>query len=533
MNLLKRWGERIGKPSGVAAPAAGSVVPGGPPPAPSTPSEPLERYDAWGLMNEQATLLSRLLAEAGVEHAILPEGTTRRATLIVAAADGRRALTALARNASTHSWQVVAHPRRGEAGEPGRLLDLPDTRGLKALTLIRTVATPDGRSLTDPAVSVDLELWRRVTDDTTPRRDGGTFPIGTLVAARRNRLVDYLEPDPWRRAQSAPNRWPTPPRPHVFDVVEPIDLVYTWVDGSDEAWQARKAAALGMLPDAAHNPDAFIAARFTDHDELRYSLRSVQAYASWFRHIWLVTDGQTPHWLNTDHPRLTVVDHRDIFADPSALPVFNSHAIESQLHHIDGLSERYLYVNDDVFFGQPVRPEDFFCGNGLAKLFPSSALLDPEGLNERDVPVLTAAKRSRALVEAEFGRTFSQKTQHVALPQVKAVLTELEQRFPREFDRVMRSRFRHPDDLAVPSSLALYWAYATGRAVVGTLDYGYLDLSAETTGAKFDDWLARRPFQCFCLNDSASDLVTAVDRDRRIREFLAAYYPLASDFERG
>lgn len=54
------------------------------------------------------------------------------------------------------------------------------------------------------------------------------------------------------------------------------------------------------------------------------------------RNIYLVTADQTPDWLNTDHPRLKVVSHKEIFSEPTSLPTFNSHAIESQLHHIDG-----------------------------------------------------------------------------------------------------------------------------------------------------------------------------------------------------
>ena len=99
-------------------------------------------------------------------------------------------------------------------------------------------------------------------------------------------------------------------------------------------------------------------------------------YASWVRTIYLVTDGQVPHWLDTGHPRIRLVDHRQIFRDQSALPVFNSHAIESQLHHIDGLAEHYLYLNDDMFFGRPVEPELFFHGNGIAKFFVSKTPID-------------------------------------------------------------------------------------------------------------------------------------------------------------
>lgn len=140
------------------------------------------------------------------------------------------------------------------------------------------------------------------------------------------------------------------------DVRFPIDVVYTWVDGNDPAWRRRRSAY-----DGGYHAESANAARYISRDELRYSLRALEQNAPWVRHVHLVTDGQRPAWLNDSHPRLTVVDHSEIFADPAALPTFNSHAIESRLHHIKGLSEHFLYLNDDMFLGRPVTPQASSC----------------------------------------------------------------------------------------------------------------------------------------------------------------------------
>src|SRR5699024_104385 len=111
------------------------------------------------------------------------------------------------------------------------------------------------------------------------------------------------------------------PTPHIRRVTEPIDLVYTWVDGTDPAWRSRMLAERdGVDPDAVEE-SATAESRFASRDELRFSLRSVEYYASWFNHIYLVTDGQVPDWLDLNHPKLTVVDHKEIFADTTVLPV--------------------------------------------------------------------------------------------------------------------------------------------------------------------------------------------------------------------
>lgn len=130
------------------------------------------------------------------------------------------------------------------------------------------------------------------------------------------------------------------------------------------------------------------ASRFEDNEELRYSLRSVERHAPWVRHIFIVTNGQIPSWLNLDSPRVTVITHQvsaalfdhiypimfvcccfflkksfdfqDIFQNQSHLPTFSSPAIETHIHRIPGLSQKFVYLNDDVMFGKDVWPDDFF-----------------------------------------------------------------------------------------------------------------------------------------------------------------------------
>src|SRR5581483_830920 len=185
------------------------------------------------------------------------------------------------------------------------------------------------------------------------------YEPGAMLAPDHNGVVDSLSADAWARAVASDTHWvEASPRPGMFEVREPVDVVYAWVDGADPAWQARKAE---HEPTAgAHHATATHHSRYMAREELRYSLRSLAMFGSWVRRIHLVTDGQVPPWLDTSHPKINLVDHREIFRDPSVLPVFNSHAIESQLHHIPGLADQYLYFNDDMFFGRPVEPELFF-----------------------------------------------------------------------------------------------------------------------------------------------------------------------------
>lgn len=111
------------------------------------------------------------------------------------------------------------------------------------------------------------------------------------------------------------------------------------------------------------------ASRFEDNEELRYSLRSVERHAPWVRHIFIVTNGQIPSWLNLDNPRVSVVTHQDIFLNHSHLPTFSSPAIETHIHRIPGLSQKFIYLNDDVMFGKDVWPDDFYSHSKGQKVY--------------------------------------------------------------------------------------------------------------------------------------------------------------------
>ncbi|KAK0167264.1 hypothetical protein PV327_004686 [Microctonus hyperodae] len=143
----------------------------------------------------------------------------------------------------------------------------------------------------------------------------------------------------------------------------PIDVVYTWVNGSDPEFikNLRKYVSISDVNAAV--------SRFNDKDELRYSLRSLEMYAPWVRHVYIVTNGQIPNWLDMDNQRMTLITHEDIFPDKNNLPTFSSPAIESHINKIPGLSDKFLYFNDDVFLGREVWPEDFITQTGGQKVY--------------------------------------------------------------------------------------------------------------------------------------------------------------------
>ncbi|MBQ7883478.1 MAG: Stealth CR1 domain-containing protein [Phascolarctobacterium sp.] len=133
---------------------------------------------------------------------------------------------------------------------------------------------------------------------------------------------------------------------------EKIDFVITWVDGNDEEWRNLRDSYNSNLGDSRN-------IRFREWDLLRYWFRGVEKFAPWVNRIHFVTCGHLPEWLNINHPKLHIVNHKDYIPE-KYLPTFNSHTIELNLHRIEELEERFVYFNDDVFLINKVKPEDFF-----------------------------------------------------------------------------------------------------------------------------------------------------------------------------
>jgi len=472
------------------------------------------------------------LDDAGARFVVLPRRVDGRTVVAVDGDDVVPLLRAMRSLAEGPEWMVAFGAgwrgwQRSLAAWARQVGDEPPRR----FVVFRAIAGQQGRLLGTERQGVAVETWRTVHDAPVPRVDGGLHVAGTRVAPVPNESYGYLTPDAWEAARRGGAEAPGAV-PHLFDVTEPVDVVYTWVDGTDPAWQARMRAVLREVDPTAINETATSDSRFATRDELRYSLRSLEMYAGWVRRVHLVTDRQVPAWLDTDHPKIRVVDHRDIFSDPSVLPVFNSHAIESQLHHVPGLADRYLYLNDDVFFGRPVEPELFFEANGLTKFFLSQMLLDVDPPSARDMPVLSAAKNNRALMEKLFGRTVTTKFKHTPHPQNRQVLEELEEQFPELFRQAVTSPFRHPEDISVTSALHHYYSYATRRAVRGEIRYTYRDISTLTSLGDLADLVEEPRYDVFCLNDTHLVPGPAADRSvRLLTEFLAAYFPVPSTFE--
>lgn len=493
------------------------------------PARPVTSFDAHAWLDRTAALVTDVLDAARLPYVRAPRRTGERHRIVVAAAQRQAVARALEEHLTDRDAQVRGLTADGTRGgdRPASAGSVEYWLGRGGLRLFVPVASRGGLLLAGPELGCDVEAWEKL-----PVRGGNPAARGPwlLQPPWPNDWAPYLSRETWAESAARPERRPPPlSTPTIYESREPVDLVYTWVDGDDPDWLATKARIQESERPDVHE-SATHASRFDSHDELRYSLRSVGMYAGWIRRIFIVTDQQTPEWLDVDHPQITVVDHREIFPPDAALPTYNSHAIESRLHRIPGLAEKYLYLNDDVFFGRPVSPHTFFFANGIAKFFPSSRLLDLDPPTPAELPIDSAGKNNRELLRERFDASVAHKFKHTPHPQLKSVVEQMEQENPELFAQLLHSRFRSASDYSIASALHHYYAFALGRAVPADDDYFYLDLAQHDVERQLNGLLRTRQFQMFCINDV---MATPAQRGRSelFRRFLEDYFPLPSPYE--
>ena len=253
-------------------------------------------------------------------HPVVVVPATRRADFLAALASGRAPAWLSLRDPEDRGW----HERRGTFEALGA--DLARTR-----TATVFVEPWPGRGGHDGLLTQDtgvaVEFWEE-------------SPAGDLLAPHLNRygdrvpaaLLDSAERMSYDVCGVTVPTLALMTHPTPDDCRFEVDVVYTWVDGDDPAWQdARDARLVGLGQQPSERAGG--AQRYRSRDELRYSMRSLHLFAPWVRRIHLVTAGQVPPWLDADHEKIRLVDHRDILP-ADALPTFSSHAIETRLHAV-------------------------------------------------------------------------------------------------------------------------------------------------------------------------------------------------------
>lgn len=441
--------------------------------------------------NEHLASVAELLAPAGIDVTVTHR-SRRSFSVAIPAEQMSQALAAL-RNADVGD---LLHLGRGAAVE--RLGDTPVLGDIDQVEVWRYREAGQGLVTgRREACSIDV--------------DSVVEPVGTIEAVGL-----HLDATAQAIADTKQRTMPFP-----------IDAVYSWVDGSDPAWleafDSTSRDSIGMHVTAANR------SRYADHGELRYSLRSLWENTDFVRTIWIVTADQVPSWL-AEHPQIRVVSHRQIL-DESNLPTFNSHAIEANLHRIEGLAEHYLYLNDDFFFAGPSLASDFFAADGTWRFFPDDRPIGDGPANLEDEPEEAAAKNGRDVM-ADMGYSVTHKLRHIPYAQRRSVVAGLARAVPLRFSKTSSHRFRDVADLSVAASLVHHYGEANGVAERSPAKYEYINVINRWARHRLQLIARDRDLDFFCINETQLEGQDAETIDDLVNGFLESYFPSPSPFER-
>ena len=309
-----------------------------------------------------------------------------------------------------------------------------------------------------------------------------------------------------------------------------IDLVYLWVDGNDPKWQAKRNA---FLERKVENSLSSFNGRYVNNDELKYSLRSVERYAPWIRKIFIVTDDQTPEWLDIENPKIKIIDHKEILPAES-LPCFNSNVLEHFLCKISNLSEYFILSNDDTFFNKIVSPTTFFGKDGYPiirltrKPFRRFRWFLWEQIFKNPHKLYSKALFNAAeLVKQKFGFFYNGLPHHNIDSYLKSDCIRVgEQIFKNEIDHTKMNHIRNANDIQ-----RIVYSYVALAEKRGHLRYVSNDESLHIHIQKDRHFEKLKKFDptFFCMNDTEY----ADDNDRmKLKVWLSTRFPEKSEFEK-
>jgi hypothetical protein len=507
---------------------------------------PVNRYNYYDETNENIERAQAVLKNENIEHFLIPD-FGNGVSIGVMYSQKTKALDAIFDNTvfSGYYYHVTKESLNTNLAKYFDFgLNKKTYSSIKSLKLYRHIGGNNQRLIAGEVFgSITLEFWAKPEDlskselkkvmDESGITDDAVLK-GAIIAPISNKVAKVVAKEEQKRAEvEICGKKYTSIKMffHNFlgKVDFPIDLVYTWVDGSDPKWLKEFEKYKKKIdPHYTNNSSA----RYTDHEELRYSLRSVEMFAPWVRNIFIVTAGQRPKWLK-EAGNLKIVDHKDIFNSKNALPVFNSHAIETQLHHIKNLSEHYLYVNDDVFFTNPSSPGKFFFSNGIAKLQPSSAPIGTGEPTNNETAPSSAGKNARQIVHKKSGRYITTKFRHTVLPQIKSVAQEIESENNKVYSETMNSKFRSSKDIPFASILMQSYLIASGNGVPCNIGASTINISDKQAPSKLRQFMKDSDnYLTLCLNetiteDNRHDVIHKLTND-----FLKHLLPVESKFEK-
>jgi hypothetical protein len=269
-----------------------------------------------------------------------------------------------------------------------------------------------------------------------------------------------------------------------------MDLVLPYVNAADREWQQ---SILRTTKTAVSNSSSV---RFRSWGTLKYLFRGVAQYMPFIDRIVLIvaSKSQVPVWINYENVRIV---YHDEFIPSKFLPTFNSCTIESFLYNIEGLSDRFIYANDDIFAINPCSIDDFFTEDVPHIKY---VIHDKYTLNNtfrcqcRSGMDLIMSK----LNTPEYEQGYIIRPYHITSPMTTECLSAVKQLCGNDIENTV-SRLREPRN--INQYIYLYYQYFMDNYVDSIVSYKYYTLSDKFI-SDICKAILGRDYKLVCLNDS-------------------------------
>lgn len=327
-----------------------------------------------------------------------------------------------------------------------------------------------------------------------------------------------------------------------------IDFVVTWVNMDDPKWMRNYSH---YSSEGKNEKNGVSKARFRDYGFLKYWFRGIEKFTPWVHKIHFVVSGQTPEWLDVNNPKINIVRHEDIIPR-QFLPTFNSVVIERYLYKIPGLTEHFVYFNDDFYIIRPISPDRFF-SNGLPcdiatftynpawsqwyKRIRNNVRIINKFFSKKEVMMQYHSKWFYTdyglksywnYILKPYGKFITLRTPHNAQPYLKSTFEEVWSKVGKELSDTSSNRFRASTDYT--PELFRMWQICAGNfepynTYSDTKMFPLMIRSNQAIKAIYN-----QSYSLVCLNDN----VNIRDYDNvmsRLRDAFESILPEKSSFE--
>jgi hypothetical protein len=335
---------------------------------------------------------------------------------------------------------------------------------------------------------------------------------------------------------------------------EKIDFVISWVDGNDEEWLNKKN---NYLPQNKKKYDVR-KQRFRDWDNLKYLFRGIEKNADWVNHIYLVTPGHFPEWINRDNSKITLIN-QDILFEERYLPTFNNCAVELMMHKIPGISDKFVYFNDDMFILKTVSEEDFF-ENGLpldnVGFAPIQASYTKDGKGTYGISVMNTRVVAKRFTKKEIMKRSARKfldlrnrkdlikticmlpfpdltgfnETHTVNSFLKSTFEDVWENAYDDLIDTVQSKFR--GEFNVSQWCMRYWQIATNKFAIRNPGFSlFFDIINCGDEKKVINAILKKSAKVICINDNIKDDKEFDLIKKKVNKAFEYLYPEKSEYE--